>query len=611
MKITFIDLPTGLREPLDEIAPLLSYTIGDGGTPVHVRQNTVGPKIIIDGDTVTIEYHKVPEFFRMLTMLPKRIGTDGTYEEFPAHEDLCLMSDCSRNAIFHLEGAKRMIRYIALMGFTAFMLYTEDTYEIPEYPMFGHMRGRFTQEELRAIDDYAALFGIEVIPCIQVLAHLTAALRWSNFDTIKEDAHTLLVGEDDTYTLIDAMLRTCRACFRTKRIHIGMDEAHGLGTGRYLDKHGYRPRSDIFLEHLNKVVGMCEEYDFAPMIWSDMFFRNAFGGGYYVKEGEIPSEVTEMVPKNVSLVYWDYYNPDEQTVQHMMHCHKQFGNPVIFAGGAWKWSCVTPRNYFSQYVNDTQLRIAREEHLPMVIATTWGDNGAEVSNFSVMPTLQQYAEYCYAHGEDRTWVATRFEETFHMAFDDCLLVDTANMLSDTNLHSEYSLSAKQMLYNDVLGGLIDYHIKPCYAQEYADKANAFTDLPEGPFSYILRTAEKLCRLLALKATLSIDIRAAYGDKDTAALKEIAQTRIPATIEALNAYLDAAREEWYHDNKPFGFEVIELRLGGLKERLASAKRTIEEYVNGYRDCIEQLDEPIRWVSPAYMGLFSKIYSANSL
>ncbi len=609
MNVRFIDLPDCLRQPLDEIAPLLSYAITEDGTPVIVRENATGPKIIVDGDTVTVEYHKIPEFFRMLTMLPQHIGVDGVYEERPAHEDLCLMSDCSRNAVFHLDGAKRMIRYIALMGFTAFMLYTEDTYEIPEYPMFGHMRGRFTQEELKAIDDYAAMFSIEVIPCIQVLAHLTTAMRWSDFDAIKEDANTLLVGDDRTYAFIDAMLRTCRACFRTKRIHIGMDEAHGLGTGRYLDIHGYRPRSDIFLEHLNKVVGMCEEYDFAPMIWSDMFFRNAFHGGYYVKEGEIPPEVIAMVPENVSLVYWDYYNPAEQTVRHMMHCHKQFGNPVLFAGGAWKWDGMTPRNYFSLYVNDTQLRIAREERLPMVIATTWGDNGAEASNFSVMPTLQQYAEYCYARGEDRAWVAARFEETFHMAFDDCLLVDTANMLSDTNLHTDNSLSAKQMLYNDVLGGLVDYHIKPCYAQEYADKADSFTRVPEGQFSYILRSAEMLCRLLALKATLSIDIRAAYGDKDLATLTAIAEERIPATIAAVDAYLAAAREEWYHDNKPFGFEVVEMRLGGLKERLASAKRTLEEYVSGSRDHIEQLDEPLRWVSPAYMPWFPKMFTAS--
>ncbi len=609
MNVKLIDLPACLQQPLDEIAPLLSYTISEDGIPVTVRQNDVGAKIITDGDNITIEYHKTPEFFRMLTMLPNRIGKDGVYEEHPAHEDLCLMSDCSRNAVFHLDGAKRMIRYIALMGFTAFMLYTEDTYEIPEYPMFGHMRGRFTQDELRAIDDYAAMFGIEVIPCVQMLGHLTAGLKWPDFAQIRDTDDILLVGEEKTYEFIKAILRTCRACFRTNRIHIGMDETHTLGRGKYLDIHGYRLRSDIFLEHLNKVVDMCTAHGYAPMIWSDMFFRNAFHGGYYVKQGEIPADVIAMVPPQVSLVYWDYYNPDEPTVRHMMHCHKQFGNPVLFAGGAWKWDGMTPKNYFSLYANDTQLRIAREERLPMVIATTWGDNGAEASNFSVMPTLQQYAEYCYACGEDRAWVAARFEQTFHMAFDDFLLIDAPNLLSDTNPQSCSTLIAKQLLYNDTLGGLMDYHIKPCYAQEYAEKAEQLSRVPEGQFSYLLHTTEKLCRLLALKATLSSDIRAAYETKDTAALCVIAQDRIPAAITALEEYLIAAREEWYHDNKPFGFEVVEMRLGGLKERLYSAKRTVEEYVSGYRERIEQLDEPLRDHTPGYGGWFPHMFTVN--
>ena len=34
-----------------------------------------------------------------------------------------------------------------------------------------------------------------------------------------------LAGDEETYRLIEAMLRRCRACYRTKKIHLGMDEA--------------------------------------------------------------------------------------------------------------------------------------------------------------------------------------------------------------------------------------------------------------------------------------------------------------------------------------------------------------------------------------------------
>ena len=82
------------------------------------------------------------------------------------------MIDMSRNAVMTVNTVKFMMRKMALMGMNAFMLYTEDTYELEGYSYFGHMRGRYTKEELRELDAYALSLGIELIPCIQMLGHL-------------------------------------------------------------------------------------------------------------------------------------------------------------------------------------------------------------------------------------------------------------------------------------------------------------------------------------------------------------------------------------------------------------------------------------------------------
>ena len=57
------------------------------------------------------------------------------------------------------------------------MLYTEDTYEVDNQPYFGYLRGRYSQKELREIDDYAFKHGMELIPAIQTLAHLKSIFR--------------------------------------------------------------------------------------------------------------------------------------------------------------------------------------------------------------------------------------------------------------------------------------------------------------------------------------------------------------------------------------------------------------------------------------------------
>ena len=82
------------------------------------------------------------------------------------------MIDCSRNAVMNVSSLKNWIDILADLGYTTLLLYTEDTYEVENQEYFGYLRGRYTREELKEIDDYAFLYWIEVIPCIQMLAHL-------------------------------------------------------------------------------------------------------------------------------------------------------------------------------------------------------------------------------------------------------------------------------------------------------------------------------------------------------------------------------------------------------------------------------------------------------
>ena len=44
-----------------------------------------------------------------------------------------------------------------------------------------------------------------------------------------------------------------------------------------------------------------------------------------------------------------------------------------------------------------------------------------------------------------------------------------------------------------------------------------------------------------------------------------------------------------ENKPFGFEVQDIRIGGLIQRLKTAEKRIGEYINGESDCIPELEE----------------------
>ena len=184
-----------------------------------------------------------------------------------------VMADVSRGAVLTPEAARRLIDRLAALGMNLLMLYTEDTYAVPEVPLQGYLRGRYTQQELRALDDYASAAGVELVPCIQTLGHMEQLLQWDDCAPLRDQRDILLIDDERTYALIDAQLRALRACVRTNRIHIGMDEAHGVGLGEYLLRHGQTDRFALLRRHLSRVIALCGRYGFRPIMWSDMFFR--------------------------------------------------------------------------------------------------------------------------------------------------------------------------------------------------------------------------------------------------------------------------------------------------------------------------------------------------
>ena len=595
MKLKLNGIDPALLAGVEEVKAQLGIEICDDGTCVCVKQAGEGISIAKNECGIALTYGKKNEFFRALSQVKYVIESGNAVNEKTFTTDLCFMADMSRNAVMNMESIKKMIRYMALLGYSSLMLYTEDTFEVEGYPYFGHMRGRYSKEELREVDDYAYGFGIEVIPCIQTLAHLSAALRWDKMRPITDTSDILLVGDEGTYAFIDAMLKTCKECFRSKKINIGMDEAAELGLGRYLRKNGYRNQHEIMLEHLNKVTKMCHEAGYHPMIWSDMFFRMVIpGGGYYSRDVEIPQNIIDMVPEGLTIIYWDYYKKDEPYFTHMVDCHLKFtNNPIAFAGGAWKWSGFAPNNKYSIRFTEMQMKVCREKNLGEIIVTCWGDDGAEAAQFSALGGILYFAEAAYAVSPEASQLNRRGIECLDISYDDLLVLDDVNQMPNIDISNEMINPSKYLLYNDPMGGIMDAHFIPGETGkafgENAAKLEAYVDHPA--HGYLYDTMAKLCRVLELKAELSLNIRNAYKNGNREILAEAANDIIPECIEKLNAFIEAFRYQWYYENKPFCFANHEIRLGGLRERLSASALRIRMYLAGDVERLEELEQPI--------------------
>lgn len=615
MKINLIGLPGQQLSAAGELGDLLDIQLSDEGIPVSFESAVSGIGVSFDGEKAVVRYSKLHECFRALGLVVEGIRKQKPFEiaEIPAYQSLGMMIDCSRNAVPTADAYERMIRHLALMGYSTVQLYTEDTYEVKEYPYFGYLRGRYTGPELKSMDLYARKFGIELVPCIQTLAHLGMALKWQAFSDVLDCNDILLIDEEKTYELIDAMFRTMSENISSRNINIGMDEAHMMGLGKYLDKHGYHDRPALMLKHFSKVMEIARKYGYKPMMWSDMFFRLASAGEYYDINSPIKEEVIDMIPDDISLVYWDYYSVDSELYDGMLRKHKQLSDRIVFAGGAWKWMGFSPNNHFSRLIGKKAHSSCVRNGIEDVIITAWGDNGAEASLYSVLPTLQLWAELCYRGSAPTSFLAERFETCVGGNYDDFLNLDKTMLVPDHPPQTVHSINPpKYLLYQDVLYGLFDKHVEPAtYAAHFWECADFFKRCAARNMEWrsLFETQYRLSRLLELKSGVGIGIREAYLARDTAALENYCDTVLPELRKRAEEFIEAYHRQWFEENKIFGLDAFDLRMGGLLQRVQTAISRIRGHLDGRFVRLEELEQEILYFDGRKEGDLANPISAN--
>jgi len=516
-----------------------------------------------------------------------------------------VMIDCSRNGVMKPSRVKDFIDAIVKMNYNMLMLYTEDTYEVEGQPLFGYMRGRYTYEEINDMVEYADKKGVEIIPCIQTLAHLNQMFKWPVYDEIKDIDDILLVDNEKTYELIEDMFRSVRKAFKSEYVHIGMDEAGRLGLGKYLKLHGFEDRYQILSRHLKKVVSIAEKYNFKPMMWSDMFFHLACDNYTTADPDLITEEIANLVPENLELVYWDYFGTEKSHYDTMMQAYSHFHNKMWFAGSAIDYAGLAPHNGFSLKFNKAAMASCRENKVNKMFLTVWGDNGQETSRFTILPTLM-YAAELYKGNDDIDQIKQKFKELFNIGFDDMMLLDLPSLIRTENNEGNME---KIMLYSDPFLGFYDYAVDADLSAEskYVEYAEKLAPLSRHyEFGYLFKTSETLCRLLSVKYTLGIRSRKAYKSGN---VKELIE-RYKKCEELLEKFYNAICERWKKDEKPFGFEIIDIRIGGVKRRLMHCRRKLEQFDRGEINKIDELEiEILNTNSKCQNNIWTTIISPN--
>ena len=549
---------------------------------VEAVEGNDGITVSFDGKKAKIVYDRKSHLCRGLGILKEKLSNKA--EPFEVHEqavvkEIGIMLDVSRNAVMNVPSIKSYLNKLALMGYDYLMLYTEDLLTVPEYPYFGYMRGRYSPEEIKEVDHYAASLGISLIPCIETLGHLERTLCWFYADSFRDAEDVVMVGEEKTYEFLEAIIKACAEQFSSRRIHLGLDETSHSGRGAYLDKYGYKDGKQLYAEHLEKVIEIARKYGFRPMVYSDMILQ-------MLPEYELS---LKQALQGADLVYWNYMCEDTEQYKKEFEKHASLDGKLLYCGSAWLHSGCCP-DYRKAINSGTAGILACKEYgLDSYYVSLWGDGGAETDLFSALLIIQLYAEHKFHQSVDITTIEQRLK--FCTGYDAAMLWAIANIdnVDTPNRNPEINPSY-YVMWQDILYGFMDKHIA------HADMKRHFTDAAaalavfrreDAPYNDMVNRYLTLCEALALKAEVGLLMKQCYDEHDMDGLKNIAEYKLPLLKEKVTAAHNAYRRMWLAHNKPFGLEVSDIRYGGVISRIETAKMRIEDYCCGKIAEIEEL------------------------
>lgn len=586
-------LPQQLRTPLDILGLRFGFCSDKSGR-ILTAQKTAENRLTVCGtdQEVTIHYGSLSHFLRGVGLAVRK-EQEGI-RSFIMEDDVSftfsgLMIDCSRNGVVNLTYGKEMMERLAMMGHNVVMLYMEDVYEVEEEPYFGYLRGRYSRAELKELDDYADMLGLELIPCIQTLAHMDQFLVWEDMAEKYLDIDNILyVGAPQVKDLLDRILRMFSQTLRTRRIHLGMDEAYHLGRGRYADEHGIRPKTDIMMDHLKDVLELSRKYGLKPMIWDDMFFS-----AYSKANADQFS-----IPDGIDLMYWDYYNNSEEHYANRIAVRGKIAKHLMFAGGAWRWIGYAPHHSKTLAATNASLSACKKAGVTEVIATSWADDGCECPVSTCLFGCVLFGEHTYHPELDMEEFKKNLKFYTGLSYEAAMRQEEFDILPQfSDLHKTATVTpSKYSFYEDPLCSKFVVHeraLKEDVTAHYQELGTYFDHAALNETDPVLKATHQFYaafgKALSLKWNLGLKLYDAYQAQDRDALRRIADHQMKPLLGLIEDVRSARMKEWYLTNKSYGFEVLDIRMGGMKQRIASAIFVLEQYLDGTVKTIDSLEE----------------------
>lgn len=285
------------------------------------------------------------------------------------------MLDISRDKVPTMGTLKQLVEILEKFNYNQLQLYTEHTFAYSKHEAVWKDASPMTAQEIRELDLFCAMHGIDLVPNQNSFGHLErwlvkpaynhlaelphggAPLPWGGF---KKDPTTLCPTDPASLEFLAGLYDELLPNFESRLFNIGCDETFDLlGEGRSAAVVKERGEGRVYLEFLLKVAELVRKRGKRPMFWGDVILRH-------------PELVPEL-PKDLVALDWGY----EGNHPFMDEAAKfaAAGLDFYVCPGTSSWNSLAGR---VENMRENMIAAERAGHLHGAkgfMVTDWGDGG--------------------------------------------------------------------------------------------------------------------------------------------------------------------------------------------------------------------------------------------
>ena len=285
------------------------------------------------------------------------------------------MLDISRDKVPTMGTLKQLVEILEKFNYNQLQLYTEHTFAYSKHEAVWKDASPMTAREVRELDLFCAMHGIDLVPNQNSFGHLErwlvrpeynhlaelphggAPLPWGGF---KKDPTTLCPTDPASLEFLAGLYDELLPNFESRLFNIGCDETFDLlGEGRSAAAVKEKGEGRVYLEFLLKVAELVRKHGKRPMFWGDVILRH-------------PELVPEL-PKDLIALDWGY----EGNHPFMDEAAKfaAAGLDFYVCPGTSSWNSLAGR---VENMRENMIAAERAGHLHGAkgfMVTDWGDGG--------------------------------------------------------------------------------------------------------------------------------------------------------------------------------------------------------------------------------------------